>query len=151
MRCRKPKPTAVRLMDGNPGKRGYNADEPVPPEGCPECPDHLSNAARREWHLMAATLHDMGVLTTVDRAAFAACCQACGRWVEAEERLKETPLLLKTPASRSRVAALLPPQGIVVPKIDVIFNTAPARRDVAGHAVAPRITRSVDQRPPVVN
>jgi P27 family predicted phage terminase small subunit len=28
----------------------------------------------------------------------AAYCQAYGRWVEAEKKLKETPILLKTPA-----------------------------------------------------
>ncbi len=39
----------------------------------------------------------MGVLTTVDRAALAAYCQAYGRWVEAEEKLKETPTMFRTP------------------------------------------------------
>ena len=47
---------------------------------------------------MARALHGMGVLTTFDRAALAAYCQAYGRWVEAEERLRETPMLFKTPA-----------------------------------------------------
>ena len=38
------------------------------------------------------------MLTAVDRAALAAYCQAYGRWVEAEERLREAPLLYKTPS-----------------------------------------------------
>ena len=38
------------------------------------------------------------MLTTFDRAALAAYCQAWGRWVEAEERLRETPPLVKTPS-----------------------------------------------------
>jgi P27 family predicted phage terminase small subunit len=37
-------------------------------------------------------------MSTVDRAAFAAYCQAYARWVEAEQKLQETPLLLKTPS-----------------------------------------------------
>ena len=41
---------------------------------------------------------DIGVLTKVDRAALAAYCQAYGRWVEAEEKMKETPVMLKTPS-----------------------------------------------------
>jgi P27 family predicted phage terminase small subunit len=41
-------------------------------------------------------MHEMGVLTTVDRAGFAAYCQCYGRWVEAEQKLKETPLFFKT-------------------------------------------------------
>ncbi|MCW3784582.1 phage terminase small subunit P27 family [Defluviimonas salinarum] len=97
-RGRKPKPTALRRAEGNPGKRGYNALEPVPPDGLPSCPPHLSAAAQEEWRRIAGPLHDMGVLTLVDRAALAAYCQAWGRWVEAEEKLKETPVMLKTPS-----------------------------------------------------
>ena len=93
-----PKPTALRRRDGNPGKRGYNALEPVPPDGLPSCPDHLGDVARDEWDRIAGVLHDMGVVTTVDRAVLAAYCQCYGRWVEAEERLRDTPLLLKTPS-----------------------------------------------------
>ena len=40
----------------------------------------------------------MGVLTTIDRAALAAYCQSYAKWVEAEQRLKETPPLLKSPS-----------------------------------------------------
>jgi len=98
MRGRKPLPTAVRRQKGNPGKRGYNPAEPVPPEGLPDCPPHLSEVAKAEWARIAQALYDMGVLTTVDRAALAAYCQAWGRWVEAEEKLKETPVMLKTPS-----------------------------------------------------
>lgn len=95
---RRPKPTAIRRAEGNPGKRGYNAAEPVPPEGLPNCPDHLSETAQAEWHRLAEILYDMGVLTTVDRAALAAYCQAYGRWVEAEEKMKETPPMIRTPS-----------------------------------------------------
>jgi P27 family predicted phage terminase small subunit len=98
MRGRKPKPTALKRLDGNPGKRGYNHDEPVLPEGLPDCPGHLSEQAREEWHRIAGTLREAGVLTTVDRAALAAYCQAWGRWVEAEEKLKELPAMIKTPS-----------------------------------------------------
>jgi P27 family predicted phage terminase small subunit len=45
---------------------------------------------------MVETLVSMGVITIVDRAVLAAYCQAYGRCVEAEEKLKETPLLIKT-------------------------------------------------------
>ncbi len=98
MRGRKPKPTAVRRRDGNPGKRGFNHAEPVPPEGLPDCPEHLSEAAREEWHRLAGPLHAMGVVTLADRGALAAYCQAWGRWVEAEEKLRQTPVMLKTPS-----------------------------------------------------
>jgi P27 family predicted phage terminase small subunit len=98
MRGRKPQPTAIRRANGNPGKRAYNHAEPQPPKDLPDCPPHLSDIARAEWERVAETLHDIGVLTSVDRAALAAYCQAYGRWVEAEEQMKKTPAMLKTPS-----------------------------------------------------
>jgi P27 family predicted phage terminase small subunit len=64
----------------------------------PRCPPHLNPAASAEWRRVAKALQQAGVLTTFDRAALAAYCQAWGRWVEAEERLRETPPLVKTPS-----------------------------------------------------
>lgn len=92
------KPTAWRRAEGNRGKRAWNHAEPKPPEGTPDCPDHLSEEARAEWLRLVDTLVSMGVITIVDRAVLAAYCQAYGRWVEAEQKLKEAPLLFKTPS-----------------------------------------------------
>lgn len=85
-------------MEGNRGKKAWNHAEPKPPEGTPDCPEHLGDEARAEWHRLVETLVSMGVITIVDRAVLAAYCQAYGRWVEAEEKLRETPLLFKTPS-----------------------------------------------------
>lgn len=104
MRGRKPTSTYLKLVAGNPGKRALNHDEPVPPPGLPSCPSHLSGPAKAEWKRLAKTLFDMGVLTQVDRSVLAAYCQAYGRWVEAELKLKETPPLLKTPAGYVQVS-----------------------------------------------
>jgi P27 family predicted phage terminase small subunit len=48
--------------------------------------------------MLAVSLNRIGLLTLIDRAALAAYCQSYGRWVEAERKLQETPILLKTPA-----------------------------------------------------
>lgn len=64
----------------------------------PRCPAHLNAVAHKEWRRLATPLHEAGILTLADRAALAAYCQAYARWVEAEEQLKKTPLLLKTPS-----------------------------------------------------
>ena len=98
MRGTKPQPSALRRRNGNPGKRGYNHAEPQPPSEMPNCPPHLSPVARDEWARLAQVLFDIGVLALTDRAALAAYCQAYGRWVEAEERLAETPMLIKAPS-----------------------------------------------------
>ncbi len=98
IRGQKPTPTAIRRARGNRGKRAWNHAEPIPPDAQPRCPGHLSPVAQKEWRRLANGLHKMGVLTTVDRAALAAYCQAYGHWVEAEEKLKDTPTLYKTPS-----------------------------------------------------
>ncbi|SDG08211.1 phage terminase small subunit P27 family [Sulfitobacter delicatus] len=64
----------------------------------PRCPAHLSPVARKEWRRLATPLHDAGLLSLADRSALAAYCQAWARWVEAEERLRETPMLIRTPS-----------------------------------------------------
>ena len=53
------------------------------------CPTHLSKAAKKEWKRIAPELEKLGLLSHIDMAALAAYCQAYGRWVEAEKKLKE--------------------------------------------------------------
>jgi P27 family predicted phage terminase small subunit len=84
MRGRKPRPTKGAVA--------------VATSALPRCPPHLDEVARKEWRRLAKPMHDAGVLTIADRAALGAYCQAYARWVEAEEKLRETPKLLKTPS-----------------------------------------------------
>jgi phage terminase small subunit len=89
MRGRKPKPTHLKLVTGNPGKRKLNASEPMPAPALPEPPFHLGEEARTEWKRVAEDLYRLGVLTEIDRVVLAAYCQAYGRWVRAELTLSE--------------------------------------------------------------
>ncbi len=98
MRGRKPKPTALRLVTGNPGKRPLNLREPKPAHSVPTCPAHLNPSAKAEWKRIAQEIHALRIISQLDRAALAAYCQAYGRWVEAERKLKETPTLIKLPS-----------------------------------------------------
>lgn len=95
---RRPKPTAIKEMMGNPGKRPLNECEPRP-DGVPTCPRYLSKAARKEWRRVAPRLVAMGsgMLTEVDRAAFACYCQAVGRIEDAERELVKYGNVIKTP------------------------------------------------------
>jgi P27 family predicted phage terminase small subunit len=47
---------------------------------------------------VARELYDLGMISRLDRAALAAYCQAYGRWVEAERKLQDTPVILKMPS-----------------------------------------------------
>src|ERR687894_2980126 len=98
MRGRKPKPTRLKLIEGNPGKRATNQHDLRPEPKVPTCPAHLCPAAKAEWKRLAQELFVLGIVTALDRAALAAYCQAYGRWAEAERKLKDTPVLLKLPS-----------------------------------------------------
>ena len=97
-RGRKPKPTAIKVLEGNPGKRPLNENEPIPPKGDITCPDWLEPEAQREWARLAPALEAMGVLTTADLMAFAGYCQAYARWREAEEFISQHGVFFKTPS-----------------------------------------------------
>ena len=84
-RGRKPKPTAVKVLEGNPGKRSLNTNEPKPVKKAPRCPAWLEDEAKKEWKRMAKQMEQLGILTEIDMAAFAGYCQAYARWKEAEE------------------------------------------------------------------
>ena len=97
-RGRKPKPTALKVLEGNPGKRPLNDREPVPPKGSIQCPTWLLPEAKKEWRRLAPSLEALGVLTMVDLQAFAGYCQAYARWKEAEEFLTQRGSIFKTPS-----------------------------------------------------
>jgi P27 family predicted phage terminase small subunit len=97
MRGRKPKPTVIRILEGNPGKRAFNDHEPVPPPGMPNCPEYLDDEARAEWFRTAKVLHDMQLLSMADRTALAAYCVAYSRWIHAEQQVKKYGSIVKSP------------------------------------------------------
>ena len=95
---RKPKPTVIKLLEGNPGKRPINKKEPSPPKGAPSCPDWLLPDAQDEWGRLAPQLDNLGLLTAADMTAFAGYCQAYARWKEAEEFITQHGTIFKTPS-----------------------------------------------------
>ena len=97
-RGRKPKPTALKLLEGNPGKRPINEHAPLPPKGTVKCPTWLEPEAKKEWKRLAPSLEAMGVLTQADLTAFAGYCQAYARWKEAEEFISQHGSIFQTPS-----------------------------------------------------
>lgn len=95
---RRPKPTALKLIQGNPGHRPINKDEPKPkiPQRAMKAPPHLSEGARREWKRIAPELHRLGLLTLMDKAALEAYCVCYDRWRQAEAKVKERGDILRT-------------------------------------------------------
>lgn len=93
-RGRKPTPTFLKLLDGNPGKRPINDAEPSPTIELPDAPLVLDDLAREEWDRLAPELVKLGILSGIDRLQLATYCQAYSRWVKAEDALAEDGYVL---------------------------------------------------------
>ena len=89
MRGRKTKPSALKELEGNPGKRAINHQEPKPNVAIPECPAHLKGAARTEWKRITEELLALKLITKIDRAALAICCTAWADYVKACNKLEK--------------------------------------------------------------
>src|SRR5262245_2146126 len=96
MRGRKPKPTALKLLQGNPGGRAVNADEPAPTTAISlDPPASLEGDARDEWTRVAPMLHRNGLLTECDLDSLTLYCVLYARWREAEKQLRTFGLIIK--------------------------------------------------------
>jgi phage terminase small subunit len=78
-----PKPSALKLLHGNPGKRKLPQREPKPPLGA-EPPKFIRADAvlLAEWNRQAPRLKRVGVLTEIDDDALAALCVLEVKFVE---------------------------------------------------------------------
>lgn len=83
---RPPKPTHLKLIEGNRGKRPIKAGEPKP-TGAPVAPKSLTKNAVAVWKRVLATM-PLNVYTGADEHLLSAYCEAVARHREASEALK---------------------------------------------------------------
>jgi P27 family predicted phage terminase small subunit len=81
------KPTALKNLQGNPGKRAINHREPQPNPARPPPPKWLSEAARNQWDRLAKDLHEAGLLTYIDQLALALLCENYSIWYDAKKEV----------------------------------------------------------------
>jgi len=85
---RKPKPTNLKILQGNKHKERINLNEPKFDKTMPECPAYLTGTARKIWKEKAKELHGAGVLTVVDNNALATYCALFSRFLSLEADIK---------------------------------------------------------------
>lgn len=93
MKGRPPKPTALKLLEGNAGHRRIDqAHEPFPEKAIPPCPDFLDDLAKKEWFRVAKELYTLGLLTELDQSSLASYCSYYSEWAAAEVKLRKLTL-----------------------------------------------------------
>jgi P27 family predicted phage terminase small subunit len=131
MRGRRPKPTRLKILTGNPGKRPLNPHEPKPEAAIPECPPELGPVARQEWDRMVEQLAPLRVLTPLDRSALAAYCVAYALWAEAVEQTQKYGVMVKSPTGypiQSPYVSIANRQTEIMMRIASEFGLTPASR-----------------------
>lgn len=82
------KPTAIKRLEGNPGKRPLNDLEPQYP-GAPEMPNWLPKEAKAEWEKITKELSLTGLVQKVDKAMLTGYVVAWANFEEAEKIMKK--------------------------------------------------------------
>jgi P27 family predicted phage terminase small subunit len=89
MRGRKPIPTHLKILRGNPGKRRLNEREPKSNDPLPECPEHLTSEQRAAWNTFAQSLRSAKIATGLDAAALELLASAYARYLDAASRVAQ--------------------------------------------------------------
>jgi P27 family predicted phage terminase small subunit len=110
MRGRKAVPTELKLLRGNPGKRPISPDEPTPAAVLETHapPEWLDDAAKAEWRRVAPILVRNGLLTEMDLDALTAYCHAWCVWKDANAKIRQFGMVIKSPSGYPIPSPYLP-------------------------------------------
>jgi P27 family predicted phage terminase small subunit len=99
MRGRKPQPTVLKVIRGNPGRRPLNKSEPEHPGIDGACPDDLVDpVARAEWDRITPQLTQSGQVTMMDRSTLIGYCLKYAQWKALEDEARKHPFIVKSPS-----------------------------------------------------
>lgn len=97
MRGAKPKPTHLKLLAGNPGKRPLNKNEPKPLGNLQEAPDWLTEDQKAGWDY-AIMNAPAGLMKRLDRSALTAFVVAEDLHRQASVAVGKFGLITKSPS-----------------------------------------------------
>ena len=114
------KPTVIKVLEGNPGKRQLPEREPKPMPVAPTCPKWLPRAAKNLWNELAPQLERIGLLTAADGQTFASLCLHWSLMREAAEDIAKRGTLV--PSAREDGAMVKNPSLQVLRENSAAFR-----------------------------
>ena len=87
-------PSTIKQLQGNPGHRPINENEPKIEPGEPAMPP-LCEVAAQEWHAIVPLLLGAKVLTPADSKALGAYCTCYARAEKCREEIDNSPTITK--------------------------------------------------------
>ncbi len=131
MRGRKPKPTWLKLVAGNPGRRPLNSSEPLPEGALLDPPDWLTPSQKDIWRA-AIENAPPGLLRRIDESVFLVWVIAKDLHRTASERIAQTGTLIRIPhgpmAVQSPWVSVMNKQAVIMMKAAVELGFTPSSR-----------------------
>ncbi len=131
MRGRKPKPTWLKLVAGNPGRRPLNNSEPLPEGALVDPPDWLTPSQKDIWQA-AIENAPPGLLRRIDESVFLVWVIAKDLHRTASERIAQTGTLIRIPhgsmAVQSPWVSVMNKQAVIMMKAAVDLGFTPSSR-----------------------
>ena len=132
------KPTALKVLEGNPGKRKLNRNEPKPSKENVRPPEWLTDGGRAMWDMYSTSLMNCGLLTDPDCIIFGAFCSDADMLAKMYNELKDkekfigksvnkiiaNPLLLEVDRVMNRMLAISKRFGLTPSDRAEIFTAA---------------------------
>lgn len=124
------KPTALKLITGNPGKRALNKQEPDPDYlNDLRAPEHLPDLAKKFWNSIAPKLRKERLLTELDIGALEKLCISEMLYWEVTTKIGDS--LVLTGKNGDYTNPLLNQQSMYLKQIMILyreFGKTPAAR-----------------------
>ena len=135
MAGRRPTPTELKLVRGNPGKRAINKKEPKPARRIPSAPAHLTSEAQVAWGRLTVLLDRMGVLTEADGFALERLCDCYAEILALREVIDLQGRTYETTSTQGELVLKANPAVAMLADVDrrfksylVEFGLTPAAR-----------------------
>lgn len=130
-RGRKPKPTELKVLEGNPGKRALNHDEPKPEGDIGDPPAWMSDDQKKIW-TEAVKDAPPGLLTCLDKSVFTVWVVAVDQHQKAAIKVSKFGAVVKSPSTgapiKSPFVTILNQQAAVIQKAVSEMGFSPTAR-----------------------
>ena len=125
---RRPKPTMLKRLAGNPGGRRLNANEPQPVWASAEnAPVWLTPAGRMVWRDMAPKLERAGLLTELDERLLGLFCESFAMYLAARKSIGKTGESRRTGQVKPALTLMKGALNTAI-RLGVEFGLTPASR-----------------------
>jgi P27 family predicted phage terminase small subunit len=128
---RKPKPTHLKLLAGNPGHRPLNTEEPIPEGDLASPPDWMTESQKEVWSA-ALESAPKNLLRRLDSSIFQVWVVACDAHKDAAVKVSQSGMVVKSPVKgepmQNPYVSIMNRQAMIMMKAAAEMGFTPSSR-----------------------